>query len=71
MLAVLWLCVIAVLACFKGTVPERLDFYFRLVFLAAFLQPIAFTFSDWSRIVAYFSVFTFNFPTEFCYGTDI
>ncbi|MEK1351552.1 EpsG family protein [Limosilactobacillus fermentum] len=56
MLAVLWLCVIAVLACFKGTVPERLDFYFRLVFLAAFLQPIAFTFSDWSRIVAYFSV---------------
>lgn len=56
MLIVLWLCIFAVLVCFKGNVPSQLDFYFRLVFLAAFLQPIAFTFSNWARIVSYFSV---------------
>lgn len=68
MLIVLWLFVFAVLICFKGTIPECLDFYFHLVFLAAFLQPIAFTFSNWSRIVAYFSislsVFLPNFIVE-------
>lgn len=56
MLIVLWLCIIATFVCFKGLVPEKLEFYFKLVFLAAFLQPIAFTFSNWARIVAYFSI---------------
>lgn len=56
MLIVLWLCVIVTFVCFKGLVPEKLEFYFKLVFLAAFLQPIAFTFSNWARIVAYFSI---------------
>ena len=56
MLLVLWLCVIAVPACFNVRIPEKLDFYFKLVFLAAFLQPISFTFSNWARIVAYFSI---------------
>ena len=56
MLIVLWLCEIATFVCFKGRIPERLEFYFKLVFLAAFLQPIAFTFSNWARIVAYFSI---------------
>ncbi len=56
MLIVLWLCILAGLVCFKGKIPEKLDFYFRFVFLAAFLQPIAFTFSNWARIVVYFSI---------------
>ena len=56
MLIVLWLCVIVAFVCFKGQIPERLNFYFKLIFLAAFLQPIAFTFSNWARIVSYFSI---------------
>lgn len=55
-LIVLWLCVFATLICFGGHIPERLDFYFRFVLLAAALQPIAFTFSNWARIVTYYSV---------------
>lgn len=72
MLIVLWLCVIAALICFKGSIPNRLDFYYRIVFLAAFLQPIAFTFSNWARIVSYFSislsVFIPNFIVELTLG---
>ncbi len=56
MLIVLWLCVSVPFVCFKGRIPERIEFYFKLVFLAAFLQPIAFTFSNWARIVVYFSI---------------
>ena len=56
LLVVLWLCVFAILICFNGCIPKQLDFYFRFVFLAALLQPVAFTFSNWSRIIAYFSV---------------
>ncbi|MDD6147426.1 MAG: hypothetical protein PUB40_00640 [Lachnospiraceae bacterium] len=56
MLIVLWLCEIVVFVCFKGRIPERLEFYFKFVFLAAFLQPIALTFSNWARIIAYFSI---------------
>lgn len=67
-LVVFWLCIIACIVCFKGVVPQTLDFYFRLVFFAAFLQPISFTFSNWSRIVTYFSialpVFLPNFVME-------
>lgn len=56
MLIVLWLCVIVTFICFKGRIPNRHDFYFKLVFLAALLQPIAFTFSNWGRIITYFSI---------------
>ena len=56
MLAVLWLCIIAVLICFKGKIPSELDFYTRFIYLAALLQPIAFTFSNWARIITYFTV---------------
>lgn len=56
LLIVLWLCIIAVLICFKGDIPSSLIFSYKIVFLAAFLQPIAFTFSNWSRIVVYFSI---------------
>ena len=56
LLIVLWLCIGATLVCFKGNIPKDLKFYMRIVFLAAFLQPIAFTFSNWARIVGYFSI---------------
>lgn len=56
MLVVLWLCVIAALVCFKKNFPLNLEFSFWLVFLAAFLQPITFTFSNWARIVSYFLI---------------
>lgn len=55
-LIVFWLCVIAGLVCFCGKIPRRLEFWFKLIFLAAFLQPIAFTFSNWSRVIVYFSI---------------
>lgn len=68
-LATLWLCIIASYICFHDKLPSNLNFSFRLVFLAAFLQPIAFTFSNWSRVISYFSIslviFLPNFIMEF------
>lgn len=68
MLIVLWLCVFSILICFKGKIPKSLSFYCCFVFFAAFSQPIAFAFSNWSRIIMYFSislvVFLPNFVTE-------
>lgn len=55
-LIVLWFCVIARFICFKGELSNQLNFYFKLVFLAAFLQPIAFSFSNWARVITYFSI---------------
>ena len=70
-LIVLWLCVIARFICFKRELSEQLNFYFKLVFLAAFLQPIAFTFSNWARIITYFSIsLTIYLPNLLCKLTD-
>lgn len=65
LLMVLWLCVGTVLICYKGNIPEELKFYMRLVLFAAFIQPIAFTFSNWARIVVYFSVSLLIFLPNF------
>lgn len=56
MLIVLWGCILLVFIFFKGKIPERIEFYYRMVYFAAVMQPIAFTFSNWSRIVMYFSL---------------
>ena len=43
LLIVLWLCVVTPLICYKGKIPKE-------------LQPVAFAFSNWARIVVYFSI---------------
>ncbi len=56
MLFVLWACVLVAFVFLKERIPEKIALWYRLVFLAAFIQPIAFTFSNWARIVTYFSI---------------
>lgn len=56
MLLTLWLCVVAVFILNKGNIPERDRLYYWMLLLAASLQPIAFTFSNFSRIVLYFRI---------------
>lgn len=56
LLIVLWLCVVTPLICYKGKIPKELKFYMKLVLFSAFMQPVAFTFSNWARIVVYFSI---------------
>lgn len=56
LLIVLWLCVVTPLICYKGKIPKELKFYMKLVLFAAFMQPVAFAFSNWARIVVYFSI---------------
>ena len=56
MLIVLWSCVFIIFIIFRFKIPMNIELYYRLVFLAAFLQPIAFTFSNWARVVVYFSI---------------
>lgn len=47
MLIVLWLCVIVTFVCFKGLVPEKLEFYFKLVFLGGVFATDRFYFFKW------------------------
>lgn len=56
MLIVLWASVFSVWILYKNKIPKDLELYYRLLYLAAVLQPIAFTFSNWSRVVIYFSI---------------
>ena len=65
MLIVLWGCVFIAYVFFEGKIPKKMQLWFRMVFLAAFLQPIVFTFSNWSRVVAYFSVSLIIFFPDF------
>lgn len=54
MLVVLWLCVVTVFVLYKGKIPEQDRLYYWMLLLAAVMQPVAFTFSNFARIVAYF-----------------
>lgn len=65
MLFVLWACVLVAFVFLKGKIPEKMSLWYRLVFLAAFIQPIAFTFSNWARIVSFFSVSLIIFLPDF------
>ncbi len=65
MLLVLWACVLAAFIFFKEKIPEKMDLWFRIVLLAALIQPIAFTFSNWARVVSYFSVALTIFLPDF------
>lgn len=70
MLIVLWASVFTVFILYKNQIPKNLELYYRLIYLAAILQPIAFTFSNWSRVVIYFSIslmiFFPNFIVTLC-----
>lgn len=54
MLVVLWLCVVTVFVLHKGKIPEQDRLYYWMLLLAAVMQPVAFTFSNFARIVVYF-----------------
>lgn len=54
MLVVLWLCVVTVFVLYKGKIPEQDRLYYWTLLVAAVMQPVAFTFSNFARIVAYF-----------------
>lgn len=56
MLFLLWGCVFAILIVFRFKVPKKIEFYYKMIYIAAVLQPIAFSFSNWARIVIYFSI---------------
>lgn len=54
MYVVLWMCVLCVFLLYKGKIPPKRQLYFWMLLVAATIQPIAFTFSNFSRIVWYF-----------------
>ena len=54
MMIVLWLCVLTILVLHKGKIPERDRVYYWMLLLAAVIQPVVFTFSNFARIVVYF-----------------
>lgn len=56
MLVVLWLCVVTVFVLHKGKIPEQDRLYYWMLLLAAVMQPVAFTFSNFARIVLYFRI---------------
>lgn len=56
MLVVLWGCVLIIFAFYKGNIPDNIKLYYQLLWFAAVLQPIAFVFSNWARVVIYFSI---------------
>ncbi|MGO5593893.1 hypothetical protein [Acidaminococcus sp. HCP3S3_G9_1] len=41
---------------YKGNIPDNIKLYYQLLWVAAVLQPIAFAFSNWARVVVYFSI---------------
>lgn len=58
MLAVLWLIVLAVSFLNKGTIiDDNNEVFFKLVLIAATLQPLSLSYSLWVRAIAYFSIF--------------
>jgi len=57
MLIFLWFSVwIIYLFAKRQLIHDKFKLYFCMVLIAAVVQPIAFTFSNWARVVAYFSI---------------
>lgn len=56
MLIVLWLCLLSIFLCYRGNIPMNLKLYYQMIYFAALIQPISFTFSNWSRVVTYFAI---------------
>lgn len=56
MLVVLWLCVLTIFAMYKGKIPESSRLFYWMLLMAAVMQPIAFTFSNFARIIIYFRI---------------
>ena len=56
MLIVLWLIVLLIYIYFRGNIPDNISLYYDMLLVGAVLQPISFAFSNFSRIVNYFSI---------------
>lgn len=66
----LWMCVIVIYMCFRGKIPSELQLYYKILLLAAVMQPMAFTFSIWSRVIRYFTIpLIILIPNSICYLT--